>query len=57
MGLKVRALETLEEQVGFLEGMLADDQLNILQIAVDQHARLPEQLEEMIDIYLTRLST
>ena len=37
-----------------LEGMVANDQLNILQIAVDQHALLPQQLEEMIGSYLTR---
>jgi uncharacterized protein YbaP (TraB family) len=54
MGLKVRALETLEEQVGFLEGMMADDQLKILQMAVDNHAELPAQLEEMIKSYLGR---
>ena len=54
MGLKVKALETLDEQVAFLEGMLADDQLHILQLAVDKHAELPEQLEEMIESYLSR---
>ena len=54
MGVKVKALETLDEQVGFLEGMMAGDQLNILQIAVDTHAELPGQLEEMIESYLSR---
>lgn len=54
MGLKVKALETLDEQVSFLEGMMADDQLRILQMAVDNHADLPEQLEEIIESYLSR---
>lgn len=54
LGLEVKALETLEEQVDFLEGMMVDDQLRVLQLAVDNHADLPGQLEEMIDSYMAR---
>jgi uncharacterized protein YbaP (TraB family) len=51
-GLKVVGLETLEQQLSFLERMPADQQLALLDQALDEHARVVEVHDQMIENYL-----
>ncbi len=53
-GSQVTALETLDEQVGFLEGMSFSDQLAVLKQAVDEVDSIQSAHDAMIDTYLTR---
>jgi len=53
-GARVTALETLQEQVGFLEGMDLEDQLFLLRQAVDEADQMDQQYEQMLDAYLSR---
>ncbi len=54
MGARLTALETLDEQVGFLEGMLEEDQLTMLRQAVLESDQMQQQNEAMIEIWLSR---
>jgi len=51
-GLDVVGLETLEEQLAFLEGLSLDDQLELLDQALADHARVREVHDLMVDTYL-----
>jgi len=53
-GARVTALETLQEQVGFLEGMELEDQLFLLRQAVEEADQMDEQYEQMLGAYLSR---
>ena len=51
-GLKVVGLETLEQQLSFLEEMPPDQQLALLDQALDEHARVDEVHAMMVESYL-----
>lgn len=51
-GLKVVGLETLEEQLSFLENMPMDQQLLLLDQALDEYSRVQEVHDEMVHNYL-----
>lgn len=51
-GLKVTGLETLEQQLAFLEEMPRDFQLQLLDQALADYASVAEVQQEMVDIYL-----
>jgi hypothetical protein len=51
-GLKVIGLETLEEQLSFLESMPMEQQLALLDQALDEFDRIGEVHDEMVDHYL-----
>ena len=52
-GLEVIGLETLDEQLSFLEDMPQDQQILLLDQALDEHEKLEELYEELISTYLT----
>ena len=52
-GMKVSGLETLEQQLSFLENMPADHQLALLDQALSDHDRVEELNGEMVEVYLT----
>ena len=51
-GLKVVGLETLEEQLSFLENMPLDQQLELLDQALAEFDRVREVHDQMVDVYL-----
>ena len=51
-GLKVVGLETLEEQLAFLEEMPLEQQLARLDQALDEYHRVAQVHDEMVDTYL-----
>jgi uncharacterized protein YbaP (TraB family) len=51
-GLKVVGLETLEEQLSFLENMPEEQQLTLLDQALDEYERVQEVHDEMVNNYL-----
>ena len=51
-GLRVMGLETLEEQLAFLEGMGLEDQLALLDQALADHELVQEVHDRMVDAYL-----
>ncbi len=51
-GLDVVGLETLEEQLSFLESMPLEEQLDLLDQALAEHARVQEVHDLMVDTYL-----
>lgn len=51
-GLKVIGLETLEQQLEFLEQMPLDFQVQLLDHALDDYQRVDEIHEEMVQVYL-----
>lgn len=51
-GLKVVGLETLEEQLSFLENMPLEQQLSLLDQALDDYDRVQEVHDEMVRNYL-----
>jgi uncharacterized protein YbaP (TraB family) len=51
-GLKVVGLETLEEQLSFLEDMPLEQQLNLLDQALDEHHQVLAIHDLMVDSYL-----
>lgn len=51
-GLKVVGLETLEEQLSFLENMPLEQQLELLDQAVSEHGQVREVHDRMVDSYL-----
>jgi uncharacterized protein YbaP (TraB family) len=51
-GLKVIGLETLEEQLSFLESMPMEQQLALLDQALDEFDRIGEIHDEMVELYL-----
>jgi uncharacterized protein YbaP (TraB family) len=51
-GLKVVGLETLEQQLSFLEDMPMEQQLELLDHALDEYGEVAEIHDQMIDIYL-----
>jgi uncharacterized protein YbaP (TraB family) len=51
-GLKVVGLETLEEQLAFLENMPMEQQLALLDQALDEYQRVDEVHRQMVDSYL-----
>ena len=51
-GLKVVGLETLEEQISFLENMPMEQQLELLDQAVSEHDQVREVHDLMVDSYL-----
>ena len=51
-GLKVIGLETLEEQLSFLEDMPMEQQLQLLDHALQEYGRVVEVHDEMVDVYL-----
>jgi uncharacterized protein YbaP (TraB family) len=52
-GLKVVGLETLEQQLSFLEEMPGDQQLALLDQALDEYGRVAEVHDRMVDSYLS----
>ena len=52
-GLQVVGLETLEEQLSFLEEMPLDYQLSLLDQALDDYQQVEEIHQQMIDAYLS----
>lgn len=52
-GLKVVGLETLEQQLSFLEQMPAEQQLALLDQALDEHGRVTEIHDQMVESYLS----
>jgi uncharacterized protein YbaP (TraB family) len=53
MGKDVIALETLDEQLGFFEGMGEAGQIELVRQAVADHGQIPELFEELISVYLS----
>jgi uncharacterized protein YbaP (TraB family) len=53
-GLEVLGLETLEEQLSFLENLSLQQQLELLDQALADHARVQEIHDLMVDSYLYR---
>lgn len=53
MGKEVLALETLDEQLAFLEGLEESLQIELLRQAVADHARIPELFDQLISTYLS----
>lgn len=51
-GLKVVGLETLEQQLSFLEDMPMEQQLELLDHALDEYGKVAEIHDQMIDTYL-----
>jgi uncharacterized protein YbaP (TraB family) len=51
-GLKVTGLETLEQQLQFLEQMPLDYQIELLDHALDDYQQVGEIHEEMVQVYL-----
>lgn len=51
-GLKVVGLETLEQQLSFLEDMPLDQQLQLLDHALQEYDQVAEVHDEMVDVYL-----
>jgi uncharacterized protein YbaP (TraB family) len=51
-GLKVRGLETLEQQLSFLEDMPLDMQIGLLDQALDEYANVQKIHDEMVEHYL-----
>jgi uncharacterized protein YbaP (TraB family) len=51
-GLKVFGLETLEEQLSFLEDMPLDQQLQLLDHAMQEFDQVVKVHDEMVDVYL-----
>lgn len=51
-GLKVVGLETLEQQLSFLENMPMDMQLSLLDQAISEFDRVGEAHDQMVDVYL-----
>jgi len=51
-GLQVTGLETLEQQLQFLEKMPLDFQIELLDHALDDYQRVGEIHEEMVQVYL-----
>jgi len=53
-GKPVHELETVEEQVAVFEGLGEDDQVLMLRRAADEHARVPQTVDRMVQAYLAR---
>ena len=51
-GLKVVGLETLEQQLSFLENMPEEQQLELLDQALDEYGRVTEVHDRMVESYL-----
>ena len=51
-GLKVIGLETLEEQLSFLEDMPPEQQLELLDHALAEHGKVKELHDQLVDTYL-----
>ncbi|MFN2168734.1 MAG: TraB/GumN family protein [Anaerolineae bacterium] len=51
-GLRVTGLETLDQQLAFLEHLDIPQQLDLLRQAVDDYPRLDEVHDRMVDVYL-----
>jgi uncharacterized protein YbaP (TraB family) len=51
-GLEVIGLETLEQQLNFLEQMPLDFQITLLDHALDDYGRVEEVHEQMVQVYL-----
>ena len=51
-GMKVKGLETLEEQLAFLEQMTMEQQLSLLDQALDEYEKVGDIHDEMVDAYL-----
>jgi len=52
-GMRVSGLETLEQQLSFLENMPVAYQLALLDQALSDYQRVDELNDEMVDVYLT----
>lgn len=52
LGLDVIALETLDEQLGFLKGMSQEAQIELIDAAVKEHENMPETFELLVAAYL-----
>lgn len=52
MGLDVVALETLDEQLGFLQGIDEQGQIELVRQSVEEFDRMDEMLEALISAYL-----
>lgn len=52
MGLEVMALETLDEQLGFLQGFDEDSQVEMVRQAVEDFDRMDDLFEALIGAYL-----
>ncbi len=53
MGTEVVALETLDEQLGFLTGLSETAQIDMIRQAVEDFERIPELFEALITTYLS----
>ena len=51
-GLKVVGLETLEQQLSFLENMPMDMQLSLLDQAIDEFGMVAQAHDQMVEVYL-----
>lgn len=51
-GLKVQGLETLEEQLSFLENMPIEQQLTLLDLALADYQKVAEVHDQMVDVYV-----
>lgn len=54
LGKSIQPLETLDEQLGIFKNMPESNQISMLTEAVDQHADLPEMVEQLLGAYLSR---
>lgn len=52
LGLEVRGLETLEEQLAFLRGMTADGQVEMIEQAVEMYPEMGTMFEDLVAAYL-----
>ncbi|QOC21503.1 TraB/GumN family protein [Wenzhouxiangella sp. AB-CW3] len=52
MGVEVIALETIDEQLGFLKGMSKEAQIKLVRAAVAEHDIMDEMLDALIRAYL-----
>lgn len=52
LGLDVIALETVDEQLGFLTGMTEEQQVELVRTAVADYNDIPELFEKLISTYL-----
>ena len=53
-GKPIHELETLNEQLGVLEGLSQEEQVALLRQAVDEYERMPRQIARLVDAYLAR---
>jgi uncharacterized protein len=53
MGKEVIALETIDEQLAFLDGLSEDSQIELIRLAVEEYDQIGDAFEELISTYLS----